>query len=126
MITEMRFEVFVNRHNDPRKNDWTKQDERDNDHTRIRQEPSPQKHPETPGSPPEEPGTIGPVIPKNKERKEELVSESSSKPFVAEKEKKDSGEAEKNIPHKGNYNAAVHEKNEIDSLERDDEGNAVL
>ena len=123
----MRIGVLVNRHNDPRKNDPTKQDERDNDHTRIRQEPSIRKHPETPAAPPEEPETAGPAIVKIREAKEETVRTESPGKLVEEPAKKNSEhQPGKNEPHKKNNNEALQGKKENDSVERDDEGNAVL
>jgi hypothetical protein len=114
---------FSDRSNNPYKNDPTKQDERDNDPTRIRPEHKPGKEQPSTPSTPEEPGAL--PSRKNTKGNQEEEPYKRESPVKIEKQKK-SEEAAQGSEASKRYNPASPEKSESDTLERDDEGTIVL
>lgn len=114
-----------NKPNDPGKVDPTKQDERDNDATRIRPEKEQKKTPETPETPETQPG--GTKLPGNKGKGEYDPQEEP--PYKRERHKpepiEEPSKQQGSEINKG-YNPAVPGNNKNEPQERDDQGNAVV
>src|SRR4051812_30787868 len=103
--------------NDPRKNDPTRQDERDNDATRIRPEKENQQPSEPPIDPSRGPSTKGIEEPAKGEPYKRTPEENKQKQ-VEEPDKKNSAV-------KG-HNPAEPKNHSNDSAEKDDSGNPVM
>ena len=104
---------------DPHKNDPTKQDERDNDATRIRPEKESPQKPATPPNPerngPSNPGIEDPAVQPLYKRTPENVPNP-----VKEPERQPGGEINKG------YNPAAPGSKQNDPIEKDDSGNPVM
>jgi hypothetical protein len=103
--------------NDPRKNDPTKQDERDNDATRIRPEKEKQERPEEPSS-----------NPSTGSSNKEIEEPEKGEPYKRTPDHKQApvAEPDKQTGVNKDYNPAAPQNKRDATTEQDDSGNPVM